>query len=85
MTSHPPRDGRRLPAYRVGDRVLLRRGSQYVDAHVNAIYPRNGRWLFVVRTVDGAGSVGESVTVGSSAPDGRTPRLIRPRQRGVPR
>lgn len=77
--------GRRRPAYRVGDRVHLRRGSRYIDAHVNAIYRRDGRWLFVVATVDVAGTVGESVTVHSSAPDGRTPRLIRVRQRSVPR
>lgn len=84
MTSLPD-NGRQRPAYRVGDRVHLRRGSRYVDAHVNAIYRRDGRWLFVVATVDVAGSVGESVTVRSFAPDGRTSRLIRARQRAVPR
>ena len=84
MTSQAE-DGRQRPASRVGDRVLLQRGSQRSDAYVNAIHRPNGRWLFVVGTVDGAGNVGESVTVRSSAPDGRTSSLIRARERGVPR
>jgi hypothetical protein len=83
MTSHAE-SGRQQPAYLVGDEVLLLRGTRWIDARVNAIYRRDARWLFVVATVDGPSGVGESVTVRSSTPDGRTRRLVRARQRGVP-